>query len=350
MDNILRPLVYKHDWILKGTGDLINTLENTKIDLQDPVILSGDIVSMYTSLHTMHGIALITKIMIKEQFTQDKIRCYQSLLKWIFKNNFFHYKGTLYRQKHGAAMGSSCIPNFANLVMAHIESTKILSKIPELPMPIYRRLIDDTLMVVEKQHVNQWKSIFIEATSPYLDWTFDSSESSESVPMLDLDIFFGQKYQTYKKIDFIGYKKPFNNNLYTAPDSHCPDHYKFSWITGENIRLIRNNSNVEQYNIQLEEYVNNLHTRGYDSNVVLKHLRHKFSDRPYLLHPKERSSPDMVPILLPNIAGYEHLTEAIRIYLDLTKSTFSIPHMTPIILRGTTLESLTNQSNRTILS
>ena len=246
-------------------------------------------------------------------------------------------------------MGSSCIPAFANLVMSHIETTMIFPKKSILPMPIYCRLIDDTLMAIEKQDINQWKQVFL-TCNQYLDFTFDSSIENNTVPMLDLEIFIGNKFTSHRKLDFIGYKKPFNNNLYTAPDSYCPDHYKFSWIISENIRLIRNNNNRESYLLQLEEYVNNLHKRGYESNLIAAHLKHTFDDREQLLHPKCKVLKNAIPLLIPHVDGYEHILNAVRMYIDLAQCSFKIPQITPIILRGTNIGDTVNKSNREILN
>ena len=308
--------------------------------------MSADIVSMYTSIHTDQGIGLITQVMIEHDIPPEKRAMYQDLLKWIFKNNYFTYRGTLYRQIRGAAMGSSCIPTFANLLMARIEQRFIFSKRNVTrPMPIYGRLIDDTIMVIERRNVEEWKSIFLECNQ-YLDFTFDCSTDSDSVPMLDLDIFLGPRMRTHRKLDYIGYQKPFNNNLYTAADSYCPDNYKFSWIIGENIRLIRNNLTKQSYTIQLEEYVDNLLKRGYDTSVILKHLKHSFDDRPTLLRRGiKKTKKDMIPIRIPHLNGYEHLLQAMRLYMDLAKCTFSLPSISPIILRAINLGDLANVSN-----
>jgi hypothetical protein len=349
LDKILQPLVHKHKWILGGTGDLIDMLESTTIDLKDPIIMSADIVSMYTSIHTNQGIALVTQVMKEYNIPKNKILCYQQLLKWLFNNNYFKFNNTLYRQKRGAPMGSSCIPTFANLLMARIEATKIFTNITsERPMPIYGRLIDDTIMVIERTDVGFWKDIFLKCNQ-YLDFTFDSSIDNNSVPMLDLNLFVGPKFASYRKLDFIGYQKPFNNNIYTAPDSYVPLNYRFSWIIGENIRLIRNNDNEEAYQNQLKEYVDSLLKRGYDNAVILQHLKYNYEDRPNILKQISKLRKDMHPILIPHTEGYEHLVQASKIYYKLAKASFYIPSITPIVMRGTNLRTIANKSNRTQL-
>jgi hypothetical protein len=167
--------------------------------------------------------------------------------------------------------------------------------------------------------------------------------------MLDLNLFVGPKTASYRKLDFIGYQKPFNNNIYTAPDSYVPLNYRFSWIIGENIRLIRNNDNEEAYQNQLKEYVDSLLKRGYDNAVILQHLKYNYEDRPNILKQISKLRKDMHPILIPHTEGYEHLVQASKIYYKLAKASFYIPSITPIVMRGTNLRTIANKSNRTQL-
>ena len=346
MDTILLPLVQKCSWILRSTGDLIQRLESNTINMTNPVIMSADVVSLFTNIHVKQGLAFMRQIMAKEGFKQEDINTYAKLLEWVFNNNYFTYRGQLYQQIHGTAMGTSCCPNFANLVLMKIEIDKIIDKPENPPISIYCRLIDDCYMVIENTDVSKWQNIFQNANT-YLDFTFDcSNNETATVPMLDLETFLGQKYTKHRKIDFIGYRKPYNNNLYTAPDSYCPDNYKFSWITGENIRLIRNNDNETSYLSQLKEYTENLQKRGYQSNVVIKHLKHAYLDRSKLLTPKERAKDSLKILRIPNISGYDLIINALRVYINLTGLICSIPNYTPIVLRGRNLENIINESNK----
>jgi hypothetical protein len=243
-------------------------------------------------------------------------------------------------------MGTSVAPNFANLVLMKIEQDNIFSA--KLYLSHYCRLIDDCLMVIDGKDVNDWKLLF-QGANKSLDFTFVTSENDRSVPMLDLELFLGDKFIELNMIDFVGYQKPYNNNLFTAPDSFVPKNYKFSWITSENIRLIRNNDNEKSYLLQLEKYVDNLFKRNYPSNVILAHLKHKWDDRTALRTTKTRSNLDSKIIRVPNIAGYDQLIEATRKYIELTVPIMSLPDFAPIVLRGKNLATYANSSNNKLL-
>jgi hypothetical protein len=349
LDTILLPMVKECEWILRSTLDLIDRLETTPIGMKDPIIMSADVVSLYTNLNTKQGVAFIINIMkSKDRYSAGFIRTIGRLLTWVFKNNYFTHRETLFQQTRGGAMGTSCMPNFANLVLSKIEMDKILPNAWNLPQFLYSRLIDDTFMVIERENVREWKEIFQSANN-YLTFTFDTDEDDSSVPMLDLETFRGPKLSTTGFIDFTGYKKPYNNNLYTAPDSHVPDNYKFSWITGENIRLIRNNDNEISYLSQLEKYVEALLKRGYCSTVVSKHINHAYRDRDVLKTPRERVPFNLKVLRIPNIPGYEQLIRAAKVYIDLTDSILTTPPFAPIVLRGRNLEDIANSSTRDIL-
>ena len=51
----------------------------------------------------------------------------REMLRLIFKENFFQFKGKHHRQTHSTAMGKKAAVSFANIFMAYIE-TQILSK------------------------------------------------------------------------------------------------------------------------------------------------------------------------------------------------------------------------------
>jgi hypothetical protein len=346
LDKILVKLVKGCPWILRGTGDLLDILEKHTIELKNPVIMSADVVSLFTNIDVKHGIACIRQILRKEGKEPAFVNTIAELLDWTFSNNYFDYKGQLFLQIYGTAMGTSVAPNFANLVLMKIEEDKIFSA--KMQLSHYCRLIDDCLMVVDGKDVNDWKQIFQDANNS-LDFTFVTSENERSVPMLDLELYLGDKFYELNKVDFVGFQKPYNNNLFTAPDSSVPDNYKFSWITSENIRLIRNNDNEKSYLKQLEKYTDNLLKRSYPCSIILAHLKHKWDDRTALRTTKTRSMLNSRIIRIPNIAGYDQLIEATRMYIDLTVPIMSLPHFTPIVLRGKNLATYANSSNNKLL-
>ena len=63
------------------------------------------------------------------------------MLRLIIKENSFQFNGKHYLQTHGTAMGIKTAVSFANIFMAHIETT-ILS-ITVFKLTVWKRYIDD---------------------------------------------------------------------------------------------------------------------------------------------------------------------------------------------------------------
>jgi hypothetical protein len=113
--------------------------------------MSADDVSLFTNLDVKHGIACIRQIFRKEGKELDFVNTIAELLDWTLSNNFFTFKGQLFLQIYGTAIGTSVAPNFANLDLMKIEQNKIFSS--KMHLSHYCRLIDDCLMVVDGKDI-----------------------------------------------------------------------------------------------------------------------------------------------------------------------------------------------------
>jgi hypothetical protein len=92
------------------------------------------------------------------------------------------------------------------------------------------------------------------------------------VNFLDLTVLKGQRYNNSKILDLKLYSKPTNLYLFTDPCSNIPNTYKFGWLTGEQIRYIRNNSCYGDYLDSLSNLKRHLSNRKYKESVQNKYL------------------------------------------------------------------------------
>jgi len=77
------------------------------------------------------------------------------LLEFILSTTYFTFRGQLYRQKFGTAMGSPVSPLVANMYMEHLEE-KLQSTVPlELKPKLWKRCVDDILEVIKKGSVEK---------------------------------------------------------------------------------------------------------------------------------------------------------------------------------------------------
>ena len=82
----------------------------------------------------------------KENFYKDNApiptHYLREMLRLILKENSFQFNGKHYLQTHGTAMGTKTAVSFANVFMAHTETT-IRSKQNRFKPTVWKRYIDD---------------------------------------------------------------------------------------------------------------------------------------------------------------------------------------------------------------
>ena len=132
---------------LKDTTVFINFIENTKVKKRT-FLVSMDVASLYTNIPQNEGIEIGCKAY--ENFYKDNppipTHYLQEMFRLILKENSFQFNGKHYLQTHGTAMGTKTAVSFANIFMAHIETT-ILSKTVFKPT-VWKRYIDDIIWTI----------------------------------------------------------------------------------------------------------------------------------------------------------------------------------------------------------
>ena len=66
------------------------------------------------------------------------------------------FRGQIYQQKFGTAMGSPVSPIVANLFMEDLEQRAMESASEELRPALWKRYVDDTLEVIKRGKVDEW--------------------------------------------------------------------------------------------------------------------------------------------------------------------------------------------------
>ena len=68
------------------------------------------------------------------------------------------------------------------------------------------------------------------------------------------------------------------------PDSDYPYNYRFSWITGEDMRIIRCSLTIQLYKEAMKDFRKHLASRSYLYGVIEAHLEtYSYQDRNKLL-------------------------------------------------------------------
>lgn len=279
LDEQLKPLLVHYPWIVKGTVDAIQKLEGVTVLFDKPILCSGDIKSLYTSINNKKAMVLIKRCLVKCRHPKKTLIV--TLIEWLLDNSYFSFQGSYYKQLKGVPMGTNVAPTFCNLILGEIEWLYTLRYRTELPLG-YCRFIDDTFMVMDVSQkytiVKNFTELFLKELD--IEWTW---EFGKSIPFLDLELELGKSYKRSFTLDYKLYEKPTNNHQYTHPSSNYPDTYKYGWIFGENVRILRNCKHEKDYVYFIHKFKEHLLLNSYPRSVIDTYCRLNFEDRIYFL-------------------------------------------------------------------
>ena len=97
--------------------------------------------------------------MIRERLKQNSEWIYTTmletddimeLLEYLLTTTYFSFRGQIFRQKFGTAVGSPVSPLVANMFMEHLEEKHHATAPKELKLRQWKRYVDDILEVARK--------------------------------------------------------------------------------------------------------------------------------------------------------------------------------------------------------
>lgn len=345
----LQKAVIKLPWIINRQIDFINYIESY-VNFEERVLASFDVESMYTSIDTDKAIRCIGVVLLKLKWPEKRVQVYMKLLRWVMTNNYFKYGENWYYQIKGTAMGTSCAPQFANLYLGFFELLAVERR--ELDPKNYRRFLDDIFSLEKSIEDVGHRLSWLNGRTPDLRFTVELGV--DSLNFLDLTIFKGTRYHNKRILDLKLYQKPTNLHLFTRPESNVPPAYRFSWLCGEQIRLIRNCSNVTDYLTILREFKKQLLDRGYDKSVIKERLKLQYNEvqRTISLNTLpvcNNTSP--TNIVINHTLIYDQFVRLVRQINEfvLTETATDL-ELRPVVRKGRSLQDMANGTNKWVLS
>ena len=124
LDSQLRPLVEDLPSYLKDTTDFINhinKINQTHTLPSNSLLVSADVTSLYTNIQHADGLKAAHDALNSRSNPCPPTKQLVRLLELVLTLNNFQFNGTHYLQTQGTAMGTSCAPSYANLMMGALE-------------------------------------------------------------------------------------------------------------------------------------------------------------------------------------------------------------------------------------
>lgn len=213
--------------INSSTKEIVEKLKDIKLQ-EDEVIISFDVVSLYTNVPVQEAIDISTTLLYSGKYKEPPIdkESFKKLLTICVKDVIMLTNDGFYRQKDGLAMGSSPSPMLANAWMSQFESA-IRDE-----AALYSRYMDDILRNIKLSQIDQ-KLEDINKLSPTLKFTVER-ESEGTIPFLDMKICHNGE-----NLSSIWYTKPTDTGLMMNFHALAPRKYKKSTVCGMIHRIFR---------------------------------------------------------------------------------------------------------------
>lgn len=298
LDFYLQPYLSTIPWLVKDSKSLVNELERSPLPLsqRDGLLLTADIGSLYTNIDTNVGLQCVRAFLEEQQVDSSVVAFFLDLLKIVMQNSYLSYRGRLYLQIDGTAMGTNAAPTYANIVVYMLERS-VVQRFSHL-IYRYHRYLDDLLLVIAPSS-SAVSSVQRELNSlhPKLQFEF-SPASPHSAAFLDLHLFKGPRFSATGIFDLRVHQKQLNLYLYISFRSFHTPATKRAFITTELTRYIRNSSSLRDYLDLKSLFYGRLRDRGYPPRFLdpLFDSIH-YHDRPFFLLPARPTMNSMNYIL-----------------------------------------------------
>ena len=290
--DLTQPLLKHIPGSLQDTTTLINDMETLSGITTGHTLFSADVVSLYPSIPWEEGIAAATRFYSKHFFRltrkatiDNKLQppnpmLFRMMLTLVLKNNIIHLQNTQwFHQLSGTAMGCSISVYFANTYMYYRTHHLVHSPPPDL---LYLGRYIDDIIGVWKGDKKLITSLFNNVIDNHLQLTFVISD--EPLEALDLRLTIAGE-----KILCRLFRKPTEGHQYVHHTSMHPPALLRSLPYSQLLRIRRNSTLTEDFDIETIKLLERFSLRGYPYNTLLRaYIKTLFRPRKNLLRPVDR--------------------------------------------------------------
>lgn len=200
----------KHGKSVKNSVDLVKKLEGFKLG-RGEILVSFDVTALFPSVPVNEALQSLRRHLERSRAPPNHIEAYLSVAQVCMNQNFFTFRGKVYRQTFGLSMGSKLSPLLADLFMSDFENEAQKKKL--FPR-IWWRYVDDIFAPVKERYLDQTLSM-LNSQHNTIKFTVEKEEEGR-LPFLDLLI--SRKEDSTLKFGI--YRKPTSTDRYITSDSN----------------------------------------------------------------------------------------------------------------------------------
>lgn len=287
VNHLLREILHEAaiPHLVKDTKSFVSELEGRTMPpgAAAAEFVTADIASLYTNIDTEDGLIQVRRFLILQNVSARHSELIMSLLEFVMRNSYLCYRDGVWYQCDGTAMGTSCAPPYADIVV-YMRERDVLNDMHQVILAYYRYL-DDIFALIVAAAVPEFQHR-MNNLHPRL--RFEFVVDAHSAAFLDLHIFKGPRFLEHGVLDLSVHQKKMNLYLYIPYRSFHTDAMKKSFILTELMRYIRNSSSIEGFLALRKLFFQRLRDRGYPSSFLEEVFTTVFySDRQYFLWPSK---------------------------------------------------------------
>ena len=187
---------------------------------------SFDIESLFTNIPLQETIDLCVENLFQDRTHVDNLSkdSFRELLTRTMSESLILFDQEFYKQHDGVAMGSPLEPTLANVFLCYHEKIWLQNCPSEFKPVIYRRYVDDTLLLFRsKHHIEKFRN-YLNRQHKNIKFTSET-ENENSISFLDIKITRdNNKFMTSV------YRKPTFSGVFTNFESFIPKSYKYNLL------------------------------------------------------------------------------------------------------------------------
>ena len=231
--------------------------------------MSFDVVSLFTKVPVSLVLKVAEERLKADDTLSDRtsldVKNIISLLKMCLDGTYFVFRGTIYQQMFGTAMGSPVSVVVANMVMEDVEE-RALSMFPTPPR-YWKQYVDDILTVLPSDMLD----IFLLHLNSIESSTYEVENSEGILPFLDISL----KHETDGSICTTIFRKQTHTDRYLDFSSHHPITHKMAVIRTLSSRAEATCSKSVSMQDELIHISTALSKNNYPKHLIQRQLCHR---------------------------------------------------------------------------